>query len=555
MNAEELNYENLVRNVLAGHLFEERTESVAFLEWFLEHILRLDDVAAADAICDGPGDRGIDGIVVDHDHSEIVFLQSKVRQNENRRVGDQPIRDFAGSIAQFASEDAVRAAIEEEPDTEISKLLIRADVATRIAEGYTSRGYFITNSSVHDSGRRAAQALGITLFGRIEIAGQYVEINAPDRIEGVARFDVSDHGYIEFSAGGAAKLYLITASASDLLRLGGIGDGSLFAQNVRLNLGRTKVNRDIEETIDDRSKHLFFPMYHNGVTLICRRVVTPNEETLEVADYVVVNGAQSLSALYRERDKITEDLRLVVKIVEIVEDDSLAREITHASNNQNSIKPRDLRSTNLLQLRLQAEFEEINFEGYRYQIKRGQEDEGIPISNEEAGRLLLAFDVREPWSCHQIYKVFDEKYSEIFGRSVVNAWRIVLLTKIMARIEEAIPEIGNQAIQRYRLTRYFLLYAIAKILDEDEGARPILIDPTALLTDADRCDRVLGAIEGIARRLCVDLRFEFVEGDSGLDFKVMLKSPVQVPNLEAKLRRSFLHDVARGREEMPSAAF
>lgn len=138
---------------------------------------------------------------------------------------------------------------------------------------------------------------------------------------------------------------------------------------------------------------------------------------------------------------------------------------------------------------------------------------------------------------------------------MVNAWRIVLLTKIMLRIEKALPAIGNQAIQRYRLTRYFLLYAIAKILDEDEAARPILVDPRALLTDTERCNGVLDAIEGIARRLCVDLRFEFVEGNNSVDFKVVLKSPVQVPNLETKLRRSFLHDVARGREEMPSASF
>ena len=237
MNAADLNYENLTANILAGHMFEGRTESTAFLAWFLEHILRLDDVASADAICDGPGDRGIDSIVVDHDNNEIVFLQSKVRQNENRHVGDQPIRDFAGSVAQFVTDETVRSAIVAEPNSELSKLFVRAEVAERISEGYTSRGYFVTNSLVNDSGLRAAEDLLITIFSRVEIAERYVEINAPDRVEGLARFDVSDHGYLEFSAGGAAKLYLVTAKATDLLDLGGISDGSLFAQNVRLNLG------------------------------------------------------------------------------------------------------------------------------------------------------------------------------------------------------------------------------------------------------------------------------------------------------------------------------
>ena len=405
MNAADLNYENLTANILAGHMFEGRTESTAFLAWFLEHILRLDDVASADAICDGPGDRGIDSIVVDHDNNEIVFLQSKVRQNENRHVGDQPIRDFAGSVAQFVTDETVRSAIVAEPNSELSKLFVRAEVAERIAEGYTSRGYFVTNSLVNDSGLRAAEDLLITIFSRVEIAERYVtalrpmrivadsngagdrsrtgtsafgvvraafDINAPDRVEGLARFDVSDHGYLEFSAGGAAKLY---------------------------------------------------------------------------------------------------------------------------------------------------------------------------------------FDVEEPWSCHQIYKVFDEKYSEIFGRKIVSAWRIILLFKIMSRVEVALGDIGNQAIQRYRLTRYFLMYAISKIIAEDDQAKQVFEDPRGLLEDEDRCERVLDVIESIAKRLCVDLRFELVEDDNAADYKAVLKSSAQVPKMELKLRRSFLHDVARGREEMPSQAF
>ena len=266
----------------------------------------------------------------------------------------------------------------------------------------------------------------------------------------------------------------------------------------------------------------------------------------------MVNGAQSLSVLYRNRSKISQDLRMVVKIIEIDDDDEISREITIASNNQNAIKPRDMRSTHLLQLRLQAEFEQIDFERYRYQIKRGEESDGQPISNEDAGRILLAFDVREPWSCHQIYKVFDERYTDIFGRPAVTAWRIILLRKIMERIEAALPEIRNESIQRYRLTRYFLAFAIAKILDEDDGVEPYLKNPNRLLNSPELLARFLDSIEGLARRLCVDIRFEFTEGEDPLDYKVALKSSNQVQELESRLRRLFLQDVARGRETMPS---
>lgn len=58
----DFNYANLAGSVLKAHTCDGRTESAAFLVWFLENILRLDDVEAADAICDGPSDRGIDAV-------------------------------------------------------------------------------------------------------------------------------------------------------------------------------------------------------------------------------------------------------------------------------------------------------------------------------------------------------------------------------------------------------------------------------------------------------------------------------------------------------------
>lgn len=552
MSPDDFDYINLFNNVISSYTCEGRTESAAFLAWFLENILRLNDVEAADAICDGPSDRGIDAVYVDDDNNEIVFLQAKVRQNDARAVGDQPIRDFAGSIAQFTSADQVAAAIAGIPGSELSKLMERMKVEDRLREGYTPRGWFVTNSTVDENGTRAAAATGIAVYDRAAIADRYVEIDAPDVVEGTAEFDVSDNGYLKFSAGDKAKLFLITAKAADFLNLKGISDGSLFAQNVRLSLGNTKVNKDIARTLREQAKHLFFPMYHNGITIICRSV-TPGD-TLQITDYVVVNGAQSLTVLNRHRGDVSDDLRLIAKIIEIEGDEEFAREITLASNNQNAIKPRDQRSTNILQTRLEAEFNQIDFEGYRYIIKRGQDEAGNVIINDEAARLLMAYDLREPWSCHQIYKLFDEKYAELFGRPAVNAWRIILLSKMMSSIEASLPTIRLAPIERYRLTRYFLLYAISRLLDEDEAARETLSNPETLLKDEERLSRFLTTIRTIAARYCVDMREEFRLADAP-DYKSVLKSPTQVQDMESRFRRSYMHDVARDRERLPSVDF
>lgn len=259
--------------------------------------------------------------------------------------------------------------------------------------------------------------------------------------------------------------------------------------------------------------------------------------------------------LNRHRGKVSDDLRLVAKIIEIEGDEQFAREITLASNNQNAIKPRDQKSTNIHQTRIEAEFEKLDYEGYRYVIKRGQDESGNAIINEEAGRLMMAYDLHEPWSCHQIYKVFDEKYADIFGRPAANAWRIILLTKMMEKIVESLPTIKFEPVQKYRLTRYFLLYAISKLLAEDDEATPILADPEALLKAPDRLERFLNSVRTVAARYCVDLRAEFVNHTNPPDYKAILKSPIQSADMEAQFRRSYQHDVARDRERMPSAEF
>lgn len=553
MRAEDLNYLNLSGQILRSYAYHGRTESASFLAWFLENILRLNDVDAANSICDGPSDRGIDAVYVDHDSSEVIFIQAKVRQNDRRKIGDLPIRNFSGSVAQFSSPELVENAIAESQQTEIANLLERNEIAERLREGYTVRAWFMTNGTVDQNGIRAAAATNVDIFDREEIAGRYVETDAPNVVEGTAEFDVSDNGFVEFSAGDKAKLFLITAKAADFLKLGGIADGSLFAQNVRLNLGNTKVNKDIIKTVSDQSKHLYFPMYHNGITIICRKVNA--DEQIKITDYVVVNGAQSLTVLNQHKGKVSDDLRLVAKIIEIESDEEFAREITLASNNQNAIKPRDQRSNNVLQTRLKAEFDQIAFEGYEYIIKRGEDEGDNPIINEEAGRLLMAFDVCEPWSCHQIYKVFDEKYAEVFGRPAVNAWRIILLTKMMEKIQQSLPTIGHEPIQRYRLTRYFLLYAISRLYDDDGEAKAAFADSEALLQDAERLERFLNSVRTVSARYCIDLRAEFVVPQNAPDYKAVLKSPTQAQEMEGRFRKSYHYDVARDREQMPSAEF
>lgn len=314
----------------------------------------------------------------------------------------------------------------------------------------------------------------------------------------------------------------------------------------RLTLGNTSVNAGIADSIKDQGEHKNFPLYHNGITMLCDEADIIEGDRLRVKDYVVVNGAQSISTFYKNSASLSEDLRVFVKVVAL-RDEQLARKITVNSNNQNSIKARDLRSNHALMLRLKAEFEK-EFPEYHFEIKRGEAAEAGKqvITNELAARLLLAFDLDEPYSSHQIYKLFDDKYADIFGRPEVSAARIVFLLKVYEQIKDRIHEIGHQQMAGYALTNFFVLNVLRHVMEKSDRAYSLIRDRAKMPDEAER-DAVLAKVPDVLGELLVDLKYEIGEKGENLDYKSDLKSPEEVRKLRNSLVSSYEKEMKKGK--------
>lgn len=549
MNEDDLKYKSLVKRIGAIQVSTGLSESASFLIWFLENIYRLEETEARDAICDNSSDKGIDGIYVDHNNEEIHFLQGKIRQKDSGTVGDVGPKNLAASVEQFSSKKNVEAILDGNADQELKKIIHRTGLIDAVEGGYKRMGIYVTNESQDkDSTSYLAIVDNIRIYDREEIADRFVEYDAPEGKKGEFTFDVSYVEPLSMTAGTSQDkptLYMFPARALQLVHMEGISDGTLFRENVRYTLGNTAVNRSIRRSIADKKSHSNFVLFHNGIIVLCSDVDDSTEGELTVKNYSVVNGAQSLTSFYREKAKISEDLRVLVRVI-VLQDDALSRTITENSNNQNAIKARDLRSNHGTMLRLQKEFQQKE-PGFFFEIKRGEKGPvgKVVIPNDAAGRALLAFDVQEPWSAHQIYKVFDEKYAEIFGRPEVDANRIVFVQKLMDGIGEAMTGVKNRPMASYTLTRYFLLYVLSQILRADDVAKPFAVNP-GLLNSAglaafiDKCGNIL-------KTLVVDLNYEAKTID--FDYKSILKSPKQSAELADKMLASYEKDVARDKAD------
>jgi hypothetical protein len=410
---------------------------------------------------------------------------------------------------------------------------------------------FVTNARSDPSATAflASSPAQIALVDRDRIEREYVPAGHPVPIRRPISFDVFGYAVAEYQVR-QERVIVAPLAATELVQMEGIS-GGLFDYNVRQYLGPTNVNKDIAKSIANPSEHANFLLYHNGITVVCEKVDTTVPDKVTIANYVVVNGCQSLSVLSDHRAQITPDLRILARIIQLDRASPLIDLITHHSNNQNGIKPRDFQSNNPIQLRLQNEFHQVFPGQIFYRISRG-EASSLPelIDNEQAARVLLAFDLQQPWTAHQTYKLFDELHSSIFARPEVNATRIVALMDLYGVVEAVSPSLKDPGLANYTLTKFFLLYVLHQALEEDTQGRAFIADPSMFLSQPNGRQRLRECAAEILQDLVVDLEAEVedrVQKQGVLDFKRLLKSQEQVLSLTKDVKTSYLKTVRRHR--------
>lgn len=556
MKSEELKYSAFAEVLEKNYADRAPDFAKRFLKWFLESIFRLDEFQIDDACVDAKHDKGIDAIYVD-DISEVVFIiQSKTKTSDKATLGDTELKDFVGTLAQFDSAQNVKDLTSQTKNQRLQQSLERNEVAKKIAAGYEVRGVFITNvCGNEDATNYMTKVEGVDLYDAIQISEEYVDLEMDGGISGKFMFDISDSDVIDYEAGGAATRIFL-APALNLIKMEGISDGSLFEQNVRLSLGNTKVNKSIRASIRQKSEHGNFPLYHNGINVLCGEIASQNDQSLVVKNYVVVNGAQSLTSLLSEKSKITDDLKILVKLIEVKGNISLSQKITRNSNNQNAIKARDMKSNHNIQQRLKVEIDELSDGKFAYEIKQGEKNKGKEvIQNEAAGLVLLAGDLEQPWNCHQKYKVMDELHSQIFGRPNVTGARLLTLFKCFQMVNTALAELDNRSFATYTLTKYFLFYTVMEIIKKDPDGEKILKKIDSVVREG-KVDSFAKGFSSLAESAAIDLNAEISsEEEEHFDYKNELKNQKWCKAMAAKILAQHKKDTRRGKAETVAEVF
>lgn len=241
---------------------------------------------------------------------------------------------------------------------------------------------------------------------------------------------------------------------------------ALFEKNIRRYLGRNAVNEGIINTLNDQQDRANFFFFNNGITMICDQF---GYNGLQNQDWIVkmkrlqiINGGQTCKTIYQVmKDHPNEDFSQVyvlVRLYEVSDDEDIIRAITYATNSQNPVDFRDLKSNDDCQKLLERGAADL---GYSYKRKRDNSLSTNAIPSTVAAEAVFAvWRGRPHLAKYKRNEFFDKYYGEIF--TDLNAAQMIIAVVIFRfcdNYRKRAASDANIASQR-PYSQHFLAYML-----------------------------------------------------------------------------------------------
>jgi AIPR protein len=378
-----------------------------------------DNGALAIVSIDGPGDRGIDGIWEHSNGKDLCVVQIKgsksilaadIENVDEDEDGFEP-ESFDGSAV-----DELGACLDRlvtppsVPTPRLARAIQAYQQAVRDAKNV------VLQPVVFGQRRKSFDEAVQALKGRLDKDRKTYGRHQVKAVDIVALNDLMDRKFedppktVQLTTSdwvfGPQEVrpgfFLALVPALSLVQVRREQEKAIYHSNYRFTLGPTIVRGGMERTLTDPDERKLFHLYHNGVNVVGRDLVHQPGQ-LKMERLQVVNGLQTIETLFdwaeAKGDAALEGANVFVRFVDVAKQPApgadrrpLEERIAEYSNKQNPILPRDLRSNDPVQKRLQHEVDSAG-SGYKYQRKRGQYGRGLRgvVDNQEAAQEILSF--------------------------------------------------------------------------------------------------------------------------------------------------------------------
>lgn len=469
-------------------------DSEAFIYYCLDRILKLDIDDSTAAITDGGDDRGIDSIYIQNtqDRKIVHLFQMKTYDQFDKAKKKEFPSNEADKILSFVSdllskatnmkdscnallyskvEDVWDALEENTYDFEIHLCSNGLKLPPKKLEAFRQslNQYQVFSIVEHD----------LESLAKIELGSHRSNRSMQIRLLEEQNFERTD-GYVRGLIGSVHADELVGFLDNETCP--GQIDETLFEENIRLYLGeKNEVNTKIlQSALSDNPVEFWY--LNNGITIVCDSYTyQPKLASPVVAIYnpQIVNGGQTSHSLFEARKRNPEktpNIKVLVKIIE-TKDREFRNKIAEATNSQTPIRSRDLRSNDVIQLKLE---EALQAHGYYYDRKKNLHSDkpySQRIDGLKAGQIIMAYYMREPDKAKaQSDKIFGEYYELVFDPHTLSAEKLLTVHKLYEAIEnrKKLAQQKMRAVTKKDYSEqwiiegiYHVLYATALLCERD----------------------------------------------------------------------------------------
>lgn len=430
-----------------GVVAAERLKPLAFVYLCVKTMLDLDAQDAFDCITDGGGDFGVDAMQVSEEidgEFAVTLFQAKYKSalGADSSFPEQGINALVNAIKHIFDPTAELGAINE-------RLRVKVEGArVQVRDGFIPRVRAIAcnnGAKWNEQGQIAIERAG---FGD-QVTWEHVNhdvligiLQRPKQVDDTLRLigkaNIEDMNFSRVCIG-----RMPVTEVAALMRTHG---DRLLERNIRRYLGLhgNRVNEGIRSTLRSQQSSNFY-FFNNGLTLVCNdfsyNALQNSDYQVRVENLQIVNGGQTCMTILKtcesmaaEGRPLPSDASVLVRLYKLPKDnDDIVLQITHATNSQNPVDLKDLRSNDEMQRQLEGSVQEL---GFTYRRKRV---DGSPKPSEitagSAAEALLAVWRHAPHQAKFLTREhFGKLYAQIFTPDLNGAQ--LVLAVFLYRIAE-----------------------------------------------------------------------------------------------------------------------
>jgi AIPR protein len=463
---------------------EDKKRSVAFVFLCVKTFLDLGDDEAFECLTEGGGDFGIDAIHMgDIEDGEFEFVVTLFQGKYKRDLtGDQnfpqngvekmiqAIRLLFDPNARISTNERLKAKIEE------IRSLVRDGYIPRVRAVLCNNGLIwpATGQELIDRAGFSTEQVSwhyINPDELVRLQQSAKPVNETLRLTGKAFEENLDRIRVLIGKIPLREIELLFNRNGD----------RLLERNVRRFLGllgRNRVNQAIAKTIQTAAERSKFYFYNNGLTLVCNKFdyngLQREDWQVQVEGLQIINGGQTCKTIQTVLAELAgaapgiENAFVLVRLYQLpLDSDDLVRTITYATNSQNPVDLRDLKSNDAIQRSLESAIQPL---GYTYRRYRSEASlRPTDISSATAAEAILAVWRQKPHQAKALgQQHFGPLYDDIFTPETNGAQAVIatLLFRV-AENKRRRPPPGAPNFLAY--ASYFMAMLMGRYLLADLG--------------------------------------------------------------------------------------